>query len=247
MSIGIYKIENLLSHKIYIGQSINIEKRWKEHCQPSSNSLIAKDIQKYGKDNFSFIILEECLIDKLNEREDFYIRQYRSLVPNGYNVVENNAGRHTLYIKYSKEVLLNIISDIKSTNLSFKEIGQKYNLDCSMIYYLNRGDYHHNEKETYPLRPVKDASKKHQFCKRCGKEIYLYAQYCSECIHIQQRIVERPPREELKFLIKKYSFSEIGRKYNVSDNAIRKWCKNENLPYRKKDINQYTDQEWKQL
>ena len=78
-----------------------------------------------------------------------------------------------------------------------------------------------------------------------GKEIYLYAQYCSECIHIQQRIVERPPREELKFLIKKYSFSEIGRKYNVSDNAIRKWCKNENLPYRKKDINQYTDQEWK--
>ena len=74
MSIGIYKIENLLSHKIYIGQSINIEKRWKEHCQPSSNSLIAKDIQKYGKDNFSFIILEECLIDKLNEREDFYIR-----------------------------------------------------------------------------------------------------------------------------------------------------------------------------
>lgn len=73
MSIGIYKIENLLSHKVYIGQSINIEKRWKQHCQPSNKSLIAKDIQKYGKDNFSFIILEECLIDKLNEREDFYI------------------------------------------------------------------------------------------------------------------------------------------------------------------------------
>lgn len=113
-----------------------------------------------------------------------------------------------------------------------------------MIYYLNRGDCHYNEKENYPLRPVEDVSKKHQFCKRCGKEISLYAQYCSKCIHIQQRIVERPSREELKFLIKKYSFSEIGRKYNVSDNAIKKWCKNVNLPYRKKDIRQYTDQEW---
>lgn len=73
MSIGIYKIENLLSHKIYIGQSVNIEKRWKQHCQSSSDSLIAKAIQKYGKDNFVFSILEECPLDKLNEREDFYI------------------------------------------------------------------------------------------------------------------------------------------------------------------------------
>lgn len=32
MSIGIYKITNLLNGKIYIGQSIHIEKRWKEHC-----------------------------------------------------------------------------------------------------------------------------------------------------------------------------------------------------------------------
>jgi predicted GIY-YIG superfamily endonuclease len=44
MSIGIYKIENLINGKIYIGQSIHIEKRWQEHCKASSNSLIAKSI-----------------------------------------------------------------------------------------------------------------------------------------------------------------------------------------------------------
>lgn len=49
MSMGIYKIENLINHKIYIGQSIHIEKRWKEHCQFSSESLIGKAIHKYGK------------------------------------------------------------------------------------------------------------------------------------------------------------------------------------------------------
>jgi uncharacterized protein YjcR len=34
---------------------------------------------------------------------------------------------------------------------------------------------------------------------------------------------------------------EIGKKYNVSDNAIKKWCKNKQLPYRRKDIKQYTE------
>lgn len=247
MSIGIYKIENLLSHKIYIGQSVNIERRWQQHCRTSGQSRIAKAIQKYGKNNFSFEILEQCLIDELNEKEDFYIQYYHSLVPNGYNVVENNSGKHTLYIKYDKETLSNIISDIKSSNLSFKEIGQKYDLDTSMIYYLNRGEYHYNEQENYPLRPVKNVSKQHNFCKKCGKEIYLYSQYCTQCIHIQQRKVERPLRDELKFLIRNYSFSEIGRRYNVSDNTIKKWCKNVNLPYRKKDIKQYSNQEWNQL
>lgn len=38
MSIGIYKIENLLNGKKYIGQSVHIEKRFSEHCR--SNSLL---------------------------------------------------------------------------------------------------------------------------------------------------------------------------------------------------------------
>jgi predicted GIY-YIG superfamily endonuclease len=32
MSIGIYKIENLVNGKVYIGQSVHIERRWQEHC-----------------------------------------------------------------------------------------------------------------------------------------------------------------------------------------------------------------------
>ena len=55
--IGIYKIENLLTHKIYVGQSIHIETRWQEHCRPSSDSVISRAIRKYGKENFSFEIL----------------------------------------------------------------------------------------------------------------------------------------------------------------------------------------------
>lgn len=53
----------------------------------------------------------------------------------------------------------------------------------------------------------------------------------------KQRKVERPSKEELEVLIKTESFLEIGRKYGVSDNAIRKWCKMYDLPYTKKEIN----------
>ena len=247
MSIGIYKIENLNSHKKYIGQSVHIEKRWKQHCQKNKTSLIAKAIQKYGKENFSFEILEKCSIEQLDQREDFFIKYYNSIVPNGYNVIENNVTNRHSYNKYDKNTFLQIIFDIKNTSLSFADISKKYNLDISMIYYLNRGDYHYNPEQQYPLRVIKDFSKQHWFCKRCGKEISRKAQYCIQCGHIQQRIVKRPPREELKSLIRKYSFVELGKKYNVSDNAIKKWCKNEQLPYRRKDIKQYTEQEWLQL
>ena len=70
MSIGIYKIENLLNHKIYIGQSKHIEKRFLEHCKLSAKSLVGKAISKYGKENFSFEILEECNESELDEKEE---------------------------------------------------------------------------------------------------------------------------------------------------------------------------------
>lgn len=84
--VGIYKIENLINHKIYIGQSNNIERRFKEHCTKWKNSRIPVDyaIYKYGKENFSFKVIEECSIDDLNEKEQYWIEYYKSYL-NGYN------------------------------------------------------------------------------------------------------------------------------------------------------------------
>lgn len=52
--IGIYKITNKINNKVYIGQSIHIERRWTEHCFPSSTSQIALAIKKHGKEKFFF-------------------------------------------------------------------------------------------------------------------------------------------------------------------------------------------------
>ena len=54
-------------------------------------------------------------------------------------------------------------------------------------------------------------------------------------------------REELKELIRSQSFVNIGKKFGVSDNAIRKWCQKFNLPYKKTEINKYTEEEWQEI
>lgn len=248
MSIGIYKIENLINGKIYIGQSTHIETRWQEHCRASAQSLIAKAIRKYGKENFSFQIVEETSnITELDALEVKYIRQYNSLIPNGYNITLIDSNEHHQFNKYNYDIFLQIINDIKFSNLSFKEIAVLYDIDVSMVYYLNRGDYHTLPNEQYPLRPVKDMNKHITYCIDCGCEITRGAIRCSKCDHLKQRKVIRPSREELKVLIRTLSFSEIGRQYGVSDNSIRKWCLAENLPSKVKDIKAYTDQQWKEI
>ena len=72
-------------------------------------------------------------------------------------------------------------------------------------------------------------------CIDCGKEIDWKATRCIDCykkIHKK----EKPSKEELNKLIHEKSFEAIGKQYNVTGNAIRKWCKFYNLPYRKKDL-----------
>lgn len=247
MSIGIYKIENLINGKVYIGQSVHIEKRWAEHCRPSSNSLVGEAIKKYGKENFSFQILEITTQEDLNNRESFFIKQYNSLVPNGYNMKYEDNKEHHQFNNYTYNDFLDLIHDIKYSNLSFQEIADEYGIDLSMIYYINRGDYHTLPNETYPLREVKDFSKKIHYCIECGAEVSKQGVRCVKCSAFSQRKAERPDRDLLKQLIRTKTFVSIGKEYGVTDNTIRKWCKGYKLPYQVKVIKQFSEEEWAKL
>lgn len=246
--VGIYKITNKINGKCYIGQSIHIERRWREHCTKSSNSFISQAIKDFGKENFSFEVIEECKAEELNEKEEYYINFYNSITPNGYNIIEKSNGDFTAYTFITKDKVLQIISDIKNTNLTFKEISDKFDISPRTLYYINRGDVHHFSNEKYPLREVQDFSKKDHYCIDCGKVLSKGAiSRCRDCYkkYIHNTVGHIPiTREELKFLIRTEPFTKIGERYNISDNGIRKWCKKMNLPYRKKDINSYSDEEW---
>lgn len=82
MTCGIYMITNKVNNHMYIGQSINIERRWKEHirCKNVGTSIIEQAISKYGKDNFNFVIIVELENDAtlLNEMEKYYIWKYNT-------------------------------------------------------------------------------------------------------------------------------------------------------------------------
>lgn len=84
------------------------------------------------------------------------------------------------------------------------------------------------------------------FCKKCGKELSskksTYCKKCAASLRSQNRKVkleDRPSKEELLTLILTKPFTDIGKMYNVSDNSIRKWAKNYNLPSNKKEIREY--------
>lgn len=52
-------------------------------------------------------------------------------------------------------------------------------------------------------------------------------------------LVDNYSKEELEKLIYIKSFVEIGKKYNVTDNAVRKWCKSYGLPFRYGELHKY--------
>lgn len=83
---GIYLIENKINGKKYIGQSINIYRRFREHCFPSNknHSYIDNAIHKHGKENFIFKIIEELPKNKklLNSREKYWIKYYNTFKDN---------------------------------------------------------------------------------------------------------------------------------------------------------------------
>ena len=96
MTCGIYLISNLINNKIYVGQSINIEKRWTQHKRELRNNIhenkrLQNAWNKYGEENFEFSIVEECDINQLNQREIYWISKFNSCV-NGYNLTSGGDG-----------------------------------------------------------------------------------------------------------------------------------------------------------
>ncbi len=88
---GIYKITNLENQKCYVGQAANIADRWKQHIKrgigaeaPTRNKLYPAML-KYGVENFTFEIVEECSRDMLNDREDYW-QEYFGAKEFGYSI-----------------------------------------------------------------------------------------------------------------------------------------------------------------
>lgn len=112
----------------------------------------------------------------------------------------------------------------------------------------NWQDYFSNEIAEEILKIHSDKTQKHYFyCSECGKQTSKRNVLCPDCANKKRQLTERPPRDNLKFLIRNNSFLAIGRQFGVSDNTIRKWCIAYNLPSKVSEIKKISDQDWEMI
>ena len=145
----IYKIENKVTGKVYIGQTLyDLHKRWLQHIRESKDALDGKRqsfplfhrmIIKYGEENFVPSTLEECDNSILDEREKYWIEFYNSQ-EDGYNSTpggQNFTIDRPINQKVSK---YKISGEYVCTFNSAREAAQAVGVDVSNIRRNCSGD-----------------------------------------------------------------------------------------------------------
>lgn len=219
--IGIYKITNLKNNKIYVGQSNDIYRRFQEHQTKGESSRIPVDIaiQKYGKESFTYEVLEECDITELNEKETFWIKKLNA-IENGYNCSEGgeqqsigeNNGRSKLTEK-------NVIEIRKAYNNheKQKEVYEKYKDIISFDYFQNLWQgrsWAHIMPEVF----TKENKEYYIYQNSKGGKSAIASFSNEEIIEIRTRYVKESAKEiyqDYKERLSYQSFQEIlwGRRY----------------------------------
>lgn len=131
--VGIYGLKNKITGKWYIGQSIDIGRRWKSydilHCKGQPKIYAA--LHAYGKENFDKIIIELCdrniPLDVLIIKESAWIEYYNS-VENGYNIRKNAS---KIDIETRKKISIALtgrtrspFTEIAKKNMSLAKVGK---------------------------------------------------------------------------------------------------------------------------
>ena len=167
MSSGIYKFVNKINGKIYIGQSQNLDSRFRQHFNNHTNPNLKdyntkfyRALRKYGFDNFDYEIIEECNLEEINEREQYWVDFYNSFY-NGYN--SNKGGEkvtergelHPCAILTNREVM-EIKDLLKNTNFTQYELANLYSIGQGDISNINTGKHWSSVGEyEFPIRKQK--------------------------------------------------------------------------------------------
>ena len=163
---GIYKITIVPTEKCYIGQSVDVYRRYKEHIYSmkkqrgrDDNLPIHRAMRKYGLENVYLEILERCSKEELNGREKYWISYYHSDIKRyGYNLSsggQNSFGlrgeRHS-QAKLTQTQVNAIVEELYDNQKTLRQIAIEFNVSNATITNINTGKNWHNENIVYPIR-----------------------------------------------------------------------------------------------
>jgi hypothetical protein len=154
MTVGIYSLYWEDQDLIYIGQSQDINKRFREHLNLLSknkhtNYKVQNAYNNFGIPNLN--ILEECYINQLNDLEIIWQKEFDSL--NSLDLIEAGQvgyGINSNSAKYTKIQILLVFRALYSTVDTYYTISNKYNVNKSLIGDINSGNSHLWLKTKYP-------------------------------------------------------------------------------------------------
>ena len=198
--VGIYKITNHVNGKIYIGRSIDIDFRWKQHLREKKSRAIDNAIRKYGKENFTIEVLEECSIAELNEREIYWIAYYDTYLGDCYNCTPGGDGVRG-EVTISAEMLNQIIDTLRNTTLPIRKIAEQFNIASHTVSAINAGKTRRQDRIKYPIRQT----------------------YAKDPIYIDKNMLC------WLLDITEYNYKKIAQYYSVSEQRIRQICYGYNI------------------
>jgi len=201
--IGIYKITNP-TNKIYIGQSIDIDRRFNEYKKMlcSQSKKLYNSLFKYGIENHKFEIIEECSIEQLNDREEYYILLHNSHI-SGLNIklaskpswTGKKRPEHSDYLKQYGSGLSYLRTEQHKDNMSniMKNVWSEKRNDIIQKIKINKIG-----KKTKSVK-----------CNETGT-IYKSIKECSEQMNISKGIICSFVKGKYKYsAIKGFTFSYI--------------------------------------
>jgi group I intron endonuclease len=154
----IYCITNISNGKQYIGQTKHeLNKRWKEHLYESkkyNTRPLYRALNKYGTDSFKIRILEECPIEKLNERETYWVNKLDTY-HNGYNAT--SGGDHFEHAEENKIKISNGMSNVERTDEWTNNVSKalKNKIKNGELWGILTGKYSNTDKLKRKVKAIK--------------------------------------------------------------------------------------------
>ena len=178
--------------------------------------------------------------DKTNNE----LNNLQLLCPNCHSQTENYCSKNISKVPVSDDDLIAALQKQPSIRQALLSVG----LSDGSVNYRRARSLLSREGVVLPEKQHKCLTNEYSdgICIDCGKPISYGAVRCHHCssINIVKDISRRPEKDILKEQIRNLPFTKIGEIYNVSDNAVRKWCDFYKLPRTKTEIKKYTDEDW---